>query len=158
MSYVLFDIGGTNTRVSVSEDLKSFCDPVKFKTPDNFNEGIELMVSAVQGLTKKKIRVDSGGIRGTLDGEKTMMVHDAGGKLTDWDEKPLVETLKKKLKCSVFIESDTALIGLGESHFGAGKRSELMDNHTVSHGVGGGQIEKSNRYYCSFELEPGVKY
>ena len=77
MSYVLFDIGGTNTRVSVSEDLKSFCDPMKFKTPEAFDEGLELIVSAVKSLTKKKIRGVAGGIRGTLNGEKTMMVHDA---------------------------------------------------------------------------------
>ena len=50
MSYILFDIGGTNTRVTVSEDLKSFEKPVKFKTPVNFKEGMDKMVEAAKGL------------------------------------------------------------------------------------------------------------
>ena len=49
MSYILFDIGGTNTRVAITEDLKTFQKPIKFTTPINFKEGMEKIVAAAKG-------------------------------------------------------------------------------------------------------------
>jgi predicted NBD/HSP70 family sugar kinase len=55
MSYVLFDIGGTSTRVAVTEDLKTFSDPIKFNTPADFDEGVKLIVAAVKKLAPGEI-------------------------------------------------------------------------------------------------------
>ncbi len=139
MSYVLFDIGGTNTRVAVSEDLKTFSEPVKFKTPKHFKEGIEEIVKAAKSLTDEPIRGCAGGMRGTLNHDRLELAHD--DKLSGWVEQPLVETLKKKLKTEVYMENDAATAGLGESHFGAGVGHEIVVYHTVSTGVGGAKIE-----------------
>ncbi|MDC1205644.1 ROK family protein [Candidatus Pacebacteria bacterium] len=155
MSYVLFDIGGTKTRVSVSEDLKKFCDPIKFKTPETCEEGIDAIVEAVHTLTDKEIRAVAGGIRGVLDGEKEMMAHDPGGKLTGWEEKPLITSLKKKLKTQAFLENDAALVGLGEAVYGAGKGYEIVAYHTVSTGVGGAKIENGVIDMYANGFEPG---
>jgi predicted NBD/HSP70 family sugar kinase len=153
MSYVLFDIGGTNTRVAVSDDLKSFGEAVKFKTPKKFDDGIEEIVKAAKSLNKEPIRACAGGIRGVLNHDKSEMVHDA--KLAGWCEKPLVETLKKKLKTEVYLENDAALVGLGEAHFGAGEGHEIVVYHTVSTGVGGAKIESGEIDSYRDGFEPG---
>lgn len=151
MSYVLFDIGGTNTRVTVSEDLKAFEKPVKFKTPINFKEGVEKIADAAKGVASGNIRGACGAVRGMLSEDRSMIAND--GVLSRWVEEPLQETLAKKLKTRVTLENDAALAGLGEAHFGAGQDSKIMVYHTISTGVGGAKIEegKIDSYHLGFE-------
>lgn len=153
MSYVLFDIGGTTTRVTVSEDLKSFEKPIRFTTPMNFKEGIEKIVEAVRKLTDKDIRGAAGAVRGMLSEDRGMIAHDL--VLERWVEEPLKETLAKKLDTKVIIENDAALAGLGEAHFGAGKGAKIMVYHTISTGVGGAKIENGSIDSYHLGFEPG---
>lgn len=153
MSYVLFDIGGTTTRVAVSEDLKSFEKPIRFTTPMNFKEGIEKIVEAVGKLTDKDIRGAAGAVRGMLSEDRGMIAHDL--VLERWVEEPLKETLAKKLDTKVIIENDAALAGLGEAHFGAGKGAKIMVYHTISTGVGGAKIENGSIDSYHLGFEPG---
>lgn len=153
MSYLLFDIGGTNTRVAVSKDLRSFDKPVKFKTPVNFKEGMEKIIEAAEGMAKGSIRSGAGAVRGMLSADRGSIAHD--DVLNKWLEEPLAETLSKKLKTKVAIENDAALAGLGEAHFGAGKGSEIMVYHTISTGVGGAKIENGRLDSYHLGFEPG---
>ncbi len=153
MSYVLFDIGGTKTRVTVSEDLRTFGEVVKFNTPAKFEKGIEEIEKAIKSLTKDEIRGMAGGIRGLLNDDKTEMIHDE--KLSGWQEQPLVETLEKKFKTKVHLENDAAVAGLGEAVFGAGEGHEIVVYHTVSTGVGGVKIENGQIDSYAEGFEPG---
>lgn len=155
MSYVLFDIGGTTTRVTVSEDLKTFSEPVRFKTPVKFEKGIEAIVTAVQGLTDSPLRGVAGGIRGLLNHDKTELVRDPGAALSGWEEEPLAEVLKNQLKADVYLENDAALAGLGEANFGAGEGHEIVVYHTISTGVGGAKIENGQLDSYRDGFEPG---
>lgn len=153
MSYVLFDIGGTKTRVAVSEDLKTFSEPIKFKTPKTAKEGVEEIVKAVQELTKEEIRGMAGGIRGHVSADKTELLHDS--KLTGWIEEPFVADLEKKLRTKVYLENDSAVVGLGEAVYGAGEGHEIVVYHTVSTGVGGAKIENGQIDSYAEGFEPG---
>ncbi len=153
MSYILFDIGGTKTRVGISEDLKVLGDVVSFKTPHNFEEGIDAIVKAAKELTKTPIRAVSGCIRGSLNENKSEVVYDS--VLSKWIDKPLTESLKKKLKTEVYLENDAALAGLGEAHFGAGKDLDIVAYHTISTGVGGAKIEYGKIDDNRTGFEPG---
>jgi predicted NBD/HSP70 family sugar kinase len=139
MTYILFDIGGTKTRVAASEDLKTFSKHTSFKTPKKFEEGIEAIVKAAQECAQGPIRAIGGGVRGILNDEKTTIVYDS--VLKGWIDKPLTETLKKKCNAEVYLENDAALAGLGEVYFGAGQGIDIVAYHTVSTGVGGAKIE-----------------
>jgi predicted NBD/HSP70 family sugar kinase len=151
MSYVLFDIGGTNTRVTVSEDLRTFVKPVRFKTPINFKEGIDKIVEAAQSMATGNIRGACGAVRGMLSEDRAAIAHD--DVLSKWVEEPLCATLSKRLNTKVIIENDAALAGLGEAHFGAGKGADVLVYHTISTGVGGAKIEKGkiDSYHLGFE-------
>ncbi len=155
MSYVLFDIGGTKTRVAVSEDLKTFSEPVKFKTPKTAKEGVKEIVNAVKGLTKEEIRGAAGGIRGILNDEKTGIVRDPGGKLTGWEEETFADDLAKQLNTVVHVENDSATVGLGEAVYGAGEGHDIVVYMTVSTGVGGAKIESGQIDDYSYGFEPG---
>lgn len=153
MSYILFDIGGTNTRVAVTEDLKKFDEPVKFKTPVSFKEGMEKIADTAKELAKGEIRAMAGGVRGLLTESRDMIADDR--VLTKWIEEPLKETLEKKLKTKVILENDAALAGLGEAVYGAGKGADIMVYHTISTGVGGAKIEHGKIDDYNLGFEPG---
>lgn len=153
MAYALFDIGGTKTRVAISHDLKSFSEKLKFDTPKSFDEGIAAIHEAIASLTSDPIEALGGGIRGPLNGAKTGIIRE--DVLTDWVEQPLAEVLGKPYQAPVFLENDTATVGLGEAHFGAGKEGKIVVYHTVSTGVGGIKIENGMLDQASIGFEPG---
>lgn len=154
--YILFDIGGTNTRVAATKDLETILDIKKFKTPTTFTEGVRQIVSAAEALLdgEKPVAI-AGGMRGTLDGEKSMLVHDAGGDLAKWEEQPLAEKLSKALKAPVWLENDAAIAGMGEAVYGAGQGEEIVVYMTVSTGVGGAKIENGMIDSYRYGFEPG---
>lgn len=151
MSYILFDIGGTTTRVTVSEDLKTFVKPIKFTTPILFKDGVDKIVAAAKELTSSPIRGAAGAVRGMLSEDRRSIMHD--DNLVKWLEEPLADTLAQKLDTKVTLENDAALAGLGEAHFGAGQGVGIMVYHTISTGVGGAKIEegKIDSYHLGFE-------
>lgn len=155
MSCILFDIGGTKTRVAVSEDLETFGEVKSFKTPAKFEEGIEKIWSAAEKLAEGEIEAAAGGIRGLLDEEKTGLEND--GILKKWAGKSVVEGLQKHAgsEIPVFLENDTAIAGVGEAVFGAGKGLEIVAYHTISTGVGGVKIENGEIDMASVGFEPG---
>ncbi len=152
--YILFDIGGTKTRVARSEDLQSYGEPIKFETPLEFDKGMEVIGKAIEDLAGgEKIDAIGGGIRGPLNHEKTAIVSEK--KLLDWVGRPLVETLKKRFNAPVFLENDTAIVGLGEAIHGAGKGYSIVAYHTVSTGVGGARFVNGHLDVSSVGFEPG---
>lgn len=149
----MFDIGGTNTRVAVSKDLKRYDEAVTFKTSKDFKKGVAAIVEAAGKLTDDDIQGIAGGIRGMLDADRVELAYDT--VLTGWIDKPLVATLKKELKAPVLLENDAAVAGLGEAHFGAGKGHEIVAYHTISTGVGGVKIENGSIDSYHIGFEPG---
>ncbi len=152
--YVLFDIGGTKTRVAVSRDLKTFEEPLKFDTPQSYEEGVALIADAIKKLSKgEKITRAAGGIRGPLNPERSGIAHD--DVLKDWQGKSLVTDLFTHISALVILQNDAALAGLGEVHFGAGKGFPIVAYHTISTGMGGARIVEGKIDVSSMGFEPG---
>lgn len=154
MAYALFDIGGTKTRVAVSNDLKTFSDAIKFETPKDFDAGIAAVHEAIGSLTADPIEAMAGGIRGVLKGDRSGIVSDT--VLTGWVEQPIAAALSAPYGgAPVYLENDTAVVGLGEVHFGAGRGGEIVAYLTVSTGVGGAKIENGYIDKSHLSFEPG---
>lgn len=152
--YVLFDIGGTNTRVAVSDDLVSFTEPRKFQTPKDFVDGVEAIVHAVEELTHgKEIQGAAGGIRGPLNEKRDTIVSET--VLCDWVCKPIRDTLSDRLGAPVQLENDASVAALGEANFGAGQGYDIVAYHTVSTGVGGARVVGGVLDEASRNFEPG---
>lgn len=153
MSYILFDIGGTKTQVALTEDLETFGEVKSFTTPAKFSDGVAKIIESINNLTNKKIDGIAGGIRGILNEEKSGIQNDT--ILKGWIDKSLTEELKKHFDVPVYLENDTAICGLGEAVFGAGKDLEIIAYHTVSSGVGGVKVENGKIDLASVGFEPG---
>jgi predicted NBD/HSP70 family sugar kinase len=152
--YALFDIGGTKTRVAVSNDLKSFEQPMIFDTPRQYEEGITAITDAIkEGSGGEQITAVAGGIRSPLNLEHSGIVHD--DTLSDWQEKNLVHDIGERITAPVILENDADIAGLGEAHFGAGKGFPIVAYLTVSTGVGGARIVDGKIDAHSLGFEPG---
>lgn len=153
MSYILFDIGGTKTRVAVSDDLETITANESFKTPLKPEDGISMLVDLANKLSKGKIEGVAGGIRGRLKEDKSGIAND--GVLTKWSGYSIVKHLKKEYGCEVFLENDAAIAALGEAHYGAGKGMDIVAYHTISTGVGGARVSSGVIDETSVGFEPG---
>jgi predicted NBD/HSP70 family sugar kinase len=152
--YILFDIGGTKTRVAVSDDLETVRAVEKFNTPLSYQEGLTAISNAVSTLTQgAPIAGMAGGIRGPLNHEKTGIVSEK--VLTDWVGRSITGDLSKRTFAPVYLENDTAIVGLGEVHYGAGKGYNIVAYHTVSTGVGGARYVGGRIDVASVGFEPG---
>jgi predicted NBD/HSP70 family sugar kinase len=156
MTYILFDIGGTKTRVAVSSDLQKIDHQTSFKTPAVFADGMKKFIEEADKLIEgEKVKGIAGGIRGVLNDDKTGLDNDPGGALSKWVGKSIVDALTKRYKAKFFMENDAAIAGLGEAVYGAGKGADIVAYHTVSTGVGGAKIEFGELDATMIGFEPG---
>jgi predicted NBD/HSP70 family sugar kinase len=152
--YLLFDIGATSMRLSFSGDGIDVGTPKLVSTPQKFEDAMHLFAKVAQEISyNRKIEKCVGGIRGVLDSDKNKLVADV--KLKDWINKPLKERLEKTCNAQVYLENDTAIVGLGEATVGVGKGYEIVVYITVSSGVGGVRIVNGNIDEGKIGFEPG---
>ena len=50
--YILFDIGGTKTRVAFTDDLHTLREVAKFDTPPSYEEGIRAVMMGIESVRK----------------------------------------------------------------------------------------------------------
>src|SRR3989338_10491250 len=108
MVYILFDIGGTKTRIGVSFDGKRLGKVKIIPTSRDAKGGIAVLKSIAEELTGgKKIKAICGGIAGSFDRRKSVIV-GGGGNIKGWVGKPLKVMLERKFHASVYLENDAA--------------------------------------------------
>jgi len=155
--YFLFDIGGTKSRFSISEDKESFRGPVIVDTPGDFDSAMSLINTTFNELVKGvNLEASVGGIAGVLDRQKSLLINSPN--LKEWVQKPLKENLIEIFKVDTFLENDADLAGLGEAVYGAGKGFEIVAYITVGTGIGGTRIVEGKIDRNIFGFEPGHQY
>lgn len=153
--YLVFDIGGTKTRVAISEDNQTFASSEIIPTLTNFNEAMIAFEKIVQKLSSgKQIKAAAGGVRALgLDKRKL-----ANRKRLDlWVGEPLYERVQDIVKAPLFLENDADMAGLGEAVFGAGKGYTIVVYMTISTGVGGTRVVDGKTDINSLGFEPGYQ-
>jgi glucokinase len=153
--YAFLDIGGTKTRVAVSHDGETLATVETLETPQNFSEGVERIAQTLRSLVGNEVPEKLVcGVAGALRKEKDALAR--ASHLPAWNGAPLREELMSRTGITqVFLENDTALVGLGEAHFGAGQGSEILAYLTVSTGVGGVRIVDGAIDKSTYGFEPG---
>lgn len=150
LMYLLADVGGTKTRIAVSKDLNEFSDPLVFKS-GNINEFIKM---TEEYTDLKQITHLVLGVTGTLNQNKSELI--ISPHLKSWEKLDLLTTFQKQTGIkNIYIENDTALVGLGESIFGAGKDYNLVSYVTISTGIGGVKIVNKKIEDTLYGFEPG---
>lgn len=154
MRALLFDIGGTTTRVSVSKNGKTFPPPLVFPTPHSFDAGVnKLQQAAVELASGQPITIISGGLAGPLSKNKDRFA--ASPNLPAWIGHPIKKVLENTFRCPVILENDAAIEALGEATHGAGRNHDIVAYLAVGTGVGGARIVRGKIDNSTYGFEPG---
>lgn len=151
--YLLFDIGGTNLRVAVS-DGNSILSSKIVPTPQDFIQGIEVIKQVANELSKgEKIDKVAGGIAIIVNKDRSMAV--ASTHMKGWINKPLKHELEKTFQVPVFLENDAKMEGLGEATRGAGTGKGIVAYISIGTGIGGARIVNGCLDKNIWGAEPG---
>lgn len=151
--YLVFDIGGTHTRIATSLDGKNLTSTKTIPTSPDLETGLNAIKQITAELIDGEVKAAVCGITGILNSDKTSLVKSP--HLPNWANKPLKEELEKLFNTEVYLENDTALVGLGEATLGAGKGKSIVAYITVSTGVGGVRIIDQKIDKNAQGFEPG---
>lgn len=152
--YLVFDVGGTKTRIAVSSDGNTLSEPKIIPTVKDFTEALDTFKQAGDELSGgQKIDAVCGGVAGPLDAARTMLV--SSPHVGDWVNKPLKSELEKIFNCPVSLENDADLAALGEATFGSGVNHKIVTYLTISTGVGGGRVVDGKIDQNALGFEPG---
>ena len=154
--FILFDVGGTKTRVGIAQDDGGIADSVIVPTPVGYGEGLIAIRETARSLgAEKNITAVVGGIAGAFDRKHETLV--SAINIKQWEQKPVKRDLQELFKAPVVLENDAALAGLGEAVTGAGKDYDIVGYITVSTGMGGARITKKTIDAHAFGFEPGFQ-
>jgi predicted NBD/HSP70 family sugar kinase len=145
MSYLIFDLGATNTRLALSSDGRSLGKEISFPTDASAGGQAELVAQARRLIGTGDLKLVVGGAAGTVDRKKGILLETPN---MEWGRVDLAGLFKQAFGAKLVLENDTAVVGLGEAHHGAGKPQGIMVYITISTGVNAvrlvdGQIDRS---------------
>ncbi len=153
--YLLFDIGGTKTRITLSRDGETFEKPRIITTPTDYMEGInDFRQINQQTIENEKNIIAAGIVSASFNREGTRLT-GGGLQITDWLGKPIKQDMEQALGCSVYMVNDTMMGGLAQAHLGPGKNHGIVVYITVSTGIGGARIVDGKIDRNAFGFEPG---
>ncbi|MEX0673075.1 MAG: ROK family protein [Candidatus Paceibacterota bacterium] len=152
--YILFDIGATKTRIAATVDRQTFTEPTIIKTPASFDEFKNTFTqTAREHIGSESIDGAVGGMTGALDKERGVMIDSP--HLPEWNGRLICDELGSELGAHITIENDSAVVGLGEAVYGAGKGYRIASYVTVSTGVGGARFINGKIDENAHGFEPG---
>lgn len=151
---LVFGIGGTNTRIGISEDGETISKSIKIPTEKNFKDALEsIEVNAYKLLGDEWPKNVVAGVAGVLNKQRTGLFHSP--YLPDWNGKDLQASLKEIFKAPVFLENDAELEALGEATHGAGKGKKIVAFLVVGTGMGGARVVDGRIDATVYGQEPG---
>lgn len=162
--YFACDIGGTKTRIAISNNCVDFDEPIIFDTPKDPNVGLKKIIEeirkAIQNDTlsfelNNKVEGICLGIAGVLEEDHASLAKSP--HLPTWENIEIKNKMIEEFNCPVFIENDTDIVGLGEAMVGAGRGYELVVYMTISTGIGGVKINRGKFVNNVFGFEPGFQ-
>lgn len=151
--YVIFDIGASKMRIASSKNASDILQSKIIPTPERFEDGMAAFKSATTELAAgEKIEATAGGVAGPLDKERSGLLNPPNLPL--WANAPIKSELEIICQSPVYLENDTAIVGLGEATAGAGKDKNIVAYVTVSSGVNGARIVNGeiDRSAMGFEI------
>jgi len=127
--------------MAYSVDGEIFESPKIFETAKNYDEGLKLFAATAKDLAMgREIKTIVGGMSRSVP---------------NWTDKKFKNDLANIFGVAVSIENDSAMVGLGEANWGAGKGFEIVAYITVSTGVGGAKIVNGKIDEHTIGFEPG---
>ncbi|MEG0415627.1 MAG: ROK family protein [Erysipelothrix sp.] len=152
--YLGIDIGGTNVRVAVVDEMGEIIEEIK--RPSLATEGPEIVlnniVDMINNLEHFKDCLGIGiGIPGPVDTERGCV--SLATNLKGFTGYPIVDFFKNEFKLPVYMDNDANVAGLAEALVGSGKGKRVVYYFTHSTGIGGalvvdGHVVSGNKGYA----------
>lgn len=139
------DIGGTNTRIALINEMYEIIERVQFPTDsDNPQATLQKIQEAVQNF---QVEITGAGLScpGPLDLKRGIIL-DTPNLQGDWHGLAVSSELSKRLKAPVFLENDANLACLAEAVLGQGKEYSYVQFLTISTGLGSGLVINKKIY------------
>ena len=153
-AYLLFDIGGTHTRMAVSLDGYTIGSYRIMQTPSDPEDGLALIRETAMDILKGTgVRAAAGGIAGVLEADRSKLYRSP--HLPLWEGTNLGRAMGEMFQAPVYIENDAAIAGLGEAIRGAGKGYLIVAYFTISTGIGGVRVVSGVLDQKAYGFEPG---
>jgi predicted NBD/HSP70 family sugar kinase len=156
--HIVADIGGTKTRIAGSRDLENLSEPIIIDTPsDSYQQGLETLANKARDIAgEEQIETIAIGLPGSLSHDKQTLLKSR--HLVVWCNNPVASDLQQLLGGRVYLENDTALVGLGEAVAGAGKGAAILAYITVSTGINGVRVVDGTIDRSVYGFEIGGQY
>lgn len=152
--FLSVDIGGTNTRIASSRDLKKIDQKKRYPTPDIYDEGLDRLVEAVEDITKGDMpKMITVAVPSPIDHIKGSMTRPPN--LPKWKDHSIRQELEHMLHTKILLEHDAALAGLSESFEPGRKKYQVIAYITLSTGLGGVRIVNQKIDIKGSDFEPG---
>lgn len=153
MGYKLgIDLGGTKILIALAKESGEIV--VRDKFPTDAAAGVECVmdylsdciIEVLSAAGVSRFALDGAGIcvAGFFDIRSRTIV--SSPNLPGWEQFPLEQALKKRLKVPVLVENDANAAAYGEYFYGAGRGKRNMVNVTLGTGIGGGIITEGRVY------------
>lgn len=159
MTDLVFDVGGTQTRIALVED--GVMGEIHHIQTDDSVAGFAKMLAEMQDIVDgRKLHAVAGGLAGHLEGQEGKLI--LAQNLPNWIGTKVLKRMEDIFRCPVYIENDVVMGGLGEAHYGVGVKEGVMAYFTVSTGVNGvrlvdGKIDSTiSRYQLGRQIIAGV--
>lgn len=138
MKYAVgIDIGGTNTRVALIDNMFTIKERVQFST--NSNDAYDTLRNINESIKTWNVDIQGIGVScpGPLDlvAQKVLTPPNLG---ESWHNLSIADELSKLTHVPVYLENDANLAALAEAKLGAGRHSQIVQFLTISTGVGAG--------------------
>lgn len=151
--YLLFDIGGTNMRLALSDGVRVIQKRM-VPTPESYEEGMMRFEHMAKELLGDEVPdVVAGGFAAPID--QTNGTLGTAVNLPEWSHHDLPSDLQRLYRTPIILENDAALAGLGEAVHGAGRDYDLVAYITVGTGIGGARIVRKRIDTAMYGFEPG---
>lgn len=137
MSYVAIDLGGTNTRIAISETL----DGPKFErrlsrvNVHDYVSDLGFVIESIRDLSAhSKVQAVGVGVPGRVNDDRTLMV--GSNNLPSWRDQDFRTRIADEFSCNVYIENDGIAAAIGEAIYG----HVLIPFHYLTWGTGIGAV------------------
>lgn len=142
-------------RLATSTDGKTITNSkIVPNLPDDFEGGMKIFKQTADELSNgEKIEAIAGGVAVIYNQDKSIPIHTS--HLHGWVNKPLKQTLESSFNAPAVLENDTAVVGLGEAVYGAGKDRKIVAYLTISTGIGGVRVVDQKIDENALGFEPG---
>lgn len=153
--YISVDMGGTKTRVALSQDLKTLQKVKRFYTNKNPSTQKQIISSGIKDLLAgKELTFACYGVPGTMDRDTKTFITLPNYK--DLNNKSFSSLIDEEFLDRSVVENDAVLGAVGEAFFGAGREHNNIGYLTFGTGVGGAMvIKKDNGAFEYIADEPG---